>query len=61
MPRIEWRTGRKLELSLETHEIIKMVITAAIDQKNASKEELSNKFVSLKWMAVQNTGLIILP
>ena len=33
---------------LETHEIRKMVITAAINRKNALKEELSDKFVFLK-------------
>ena len=38
----------KLRLSLERHEIRKMVITAAIDRKNALKEELSDKLVFLK-------------
>ena len=48
----------KLGLSLERHEIRKMVITAAIDRKHALK--VTNLFFS-KWMAAQDTGLAILP
>ncbi|CAK8690149.1 unnamed protein product [Clavelina lepadiformis] len=40
--------AEKLGVSLERHEIRKMVLKAATDQKNALKEDLSDKFVFLK-------------
>ena len=55
--RLNGELAGKLGLSLEGSKIRKVVKTAAIDQKNVLKEELSDKFVFLKMESCARHGV----